>query len=626
MNSPATRRLRRHSWVWQRGKLVGHGRYGKVYAGILLTSATMVAVKQLRVLGLGDDDASSEEVALAKIEQEVTIGQSLCHPHVVRYLGAQRDGGIYNLFMEYLPMGSVRSLLQTFGPLDESIICVYISQLLRGLLYLHAAGIAHRDIKCANLLLSDSGCLKIADFGTAKATVFDAKAPSPDESNDELFATVGSVRNGIGSPFWMSPEIIRAELGADAWTKSDVWSVGCCVIEMATGEPPWNNFSNPLTAMFHIASETSTPALPSHLSPEAQAFVSACLVKDPAQRPTAAWLLQHPFFQPLPRSSSHFGWFPKDTPVPPSASEGDWYVYYDFRTDDYEYAYYVGGDGGYWVYRATGDWDWLPYASPIVIEIALWWLHAVRGFPEYLDAVVDADPFASVYTVTTPMPYASTLELSVEPPTPQPPSTYVRVLADYETTTEGELSLVEHDVLLVEAMEDNGWWLGAKADDPSQTGWFPCTYVEWIAVPAVVGVVRVLTPTDDSSAPLATAGDMVIVTDVADDQWVSGCTLDNDAPTGWLPVASVEWLPRVKCQWAYEATHEAELSLTPGDEIFIVGYDGSESVWWEGIVPTTRRRGWFPSSHVVGDDARADDIASDDADDVHVVDSDLFAL
>ena len=83
-------------------------------------------------------------------------------------------------------------MLQTFGPLDESIVCVYTSQLLRGLQYLHAIGLAHRDIKCANLLLSDSGCLKIADFGTAKASELD---PKDDEVDDELFATVGYVCN-----------------------------------------------------------------------------------------------------------------------------------------------------------------------------------------------------------------------------------------------------------------------------------------------------------------------------------------------------------------------------------------------------------------------------------------------
>ncbi|KDO23911.1 STE/STE11 protein kinase [Saprolegnia parasitica CBS 223.65] len=469
--------------VWQRGKLIGHGRFGKVYVGILLASATMVAVKQLRIQGhVYDDDevdtaaTHGAEVALAKIEQEAAIGQALRHPHIVQYYGAQREGGIYSLFMEYLPMGSVHSLLQTFGPLDESIVCVYTSQLLRGLQYLHAIGLAHRDIKCANLLLSDSGCLKIADFGTAKTSELD---PKDGEVDDELFATVGSVRDGIGSPFWMSPEIIRAELGADAWTKSDVWSVGCCVVEMVTGEPPWNTFSNPLTAMFHIASETSAPVLPSHLSPVAHDFVMACLTKDPAQRPTASMLLQHAF-------STRF----RETSVEPD-EPGAWYLYYDWTTNAYEYAYYIVDDGGYWVYRVHGAWDWLLFPLSSVVEIALWWLAAVRFLPP--DEVLwdDADPNASVYTVSSPVPYASMPELTTEEPhvpttsnpTPElaPDETidattsYVRVLADYATTTEGELALAEHELIVVKAMDDNGWWLGHKADDPSTAGWFPCT-------------------------------------------------------------------------------------------------------------------------------------------------------
>ncbi|KAH9184435.1 hypothetical protein AeNC1_013590 [Aphanomyces euteiches] len=99
-------------FVWQRGKLIGRGRYGKVYCGLHLSSATMMAVKQVRIRGCGLDEIEGtfvpvEEESIENIVQEIQIGLSLYHPHVVEYYGAEQDGNIYNIYMEYLPLGSV---------------------------------------------------------------------------------------------------------------------------------------------------------------------------------------------------------------------------------------------------------------------------------------------------------------------------------------------------------------------------------------------------------------------------------------------------------------------------------------------------------------------------------------
>lgn len=145
---------------------------------------------------------------------------------------------------------------------------VYVRDVVRGVVHLHKLGIAHRDLKCANLLLADDerGGVKIADFGTAKrANVEEVGGAIAEEEGDDqpletarcvsLYAVNGcwvayfdslmrlesirSVREGLGSAFWMAPELVRAEKGADSWRKADIWGVGCVLIEMATGRPPW---------------------------------------------------------------------------------------------------------------------------------------------------------------------------------------------------------------------------------------------------------------------------------------------------------------------------------------------------------------------------------------------------
>ncbi|KAG7394064.1 hypothetical protein PHYBOEH_005870 [Phytophthora boehmeriae] len=323
--------------VWQKGPGVGSGRFGQVSAALGLPSAELLAVKQIFIqeeLELGNDVSSlslQRVQSWEQIERELSILkllQSHDHPNVVRFVGSERYGPTVNLFMEYLPAGSLSKLLKEFGAFDEDMVRCYLRDVVRGVAHLHALGIAHRDLKCANLLLADDdrGGVKIADFGTAKlATVLDPDEFVEEDGNKRYamksarfalclrFALrhtsteidlkrssselVRSVREGLGSPFWMAPELVRAEKGADSWRKSDIWGIGCVAIEMATGRPPWENLSNPLTAMFHIASATAIPEFPAQLSPMGHDFLFRCFDKNPDTRAPITELLGHPFIR-----------------------------------------------------------------------------------------------------------------------------------------------------------------------------------------------------------------------------------------------------------------------------------------------------------------------------------------
>ncbi|KAM1250847.1 hypothetical protein ACFX13_034142 [Malus domestica] len=262
---------------WRKGELIGCGAFGRVYMGMNLDSGELLAVKQVLIAA----NSASKEKAQAHIkelEEEVKLLKNLSHPNIVRYLGTVREEDTLNILLEFVPGGSISSLLGKFGSFPEAVIRTYTNQLLLGLEYLHKNGIMHRDIKGANILVDNKGCIKLADFGASKQVV-------------EL-ATISGAKSMKGTPYWMAPEVI---LQTGHSFSADIWSVGCTVIEMATGKPPWSQQYQEVAALFHIGTTKSHPPIPEHLSFEAKDFLLKCLQKEPHLRSVASELLQHPF-------------------------------------------------------------------------------------------------------------------------------------------------------------------------------------------------------------------------------------------------------------------------------------------------------------------------------------------
>uniref|UniRef100_A0A5B6Z2A7 mitogen-activated protein kinase kinase kinase n=1 Tax=Davidia involucrata TaxID=16924 RepID=A0A5B6Z2A7_DAVIN len=262
---------------WRKGELIGCGAFGRVYMGMNLDSGELIAVKQVSIAA---SSASKEKTQahIRELEEEVKLLKNLSHPNIVRYLGTAREEESLNILLEFVPGGSISSLLGKFGSFPESVIRMYTKQLLLGLEYLHRNGIMHRDIKGANILVDNKGCIKLADFGASKKVV-------------EL-ATITGAKSMKGTPYWMAPEVI---LQTGHSFSADIWSVGCTVIEMATGKPPWSQQYQEVAALFHIGTTKSHPPIPEHLSVEAKDFLLKCLQKEPNIRTAASDLLQHPF-------------------------------------------------------------------------------------------------------------------------------------------------------------------------------------------------------------------------------------------------------------------------------------------------------------------------------------------
>ncbi|NXP12523.1 M3K19 kinase, partial [Thinocorus orbignyianus] len=264
--------------MWTRGEVLGKGAYGTVYCG-LTSQGQLIAVKQV-VLDTSDQLTTEKEYQ--KFHEEVDLLKTLKHVNIVTYLGTCLEDNILSIFMEFVPGGSISSIINRFGPLPEIVFCKYTQQILQGVAYLHDNCVVHRDIKGNNVMLMPNGVVKLIDFGCARRLAW----VSLSGTQSEMLKSVH------GTPYWMAPEVIN-ESGYGR--KSDIWSVGCTVFEMATGKPPLASM-NRIAAMFYIGAHRGLmPSLPERFSGTAVDFVRACLTRDQRARPSALQLLDHPF-------------------------------------------------------------------------------------------------------------------------------------------------------------------------------------------------------------------------------------------------------------------------------------------------------------------------------------------
>ena len=186
--------------------------------------------------------------------------------------------------MEHVSGGTIASLLKKFGVFEESVFRRYTSQIIDAVTYLHANNVVHRDIKGSNMMVTTTGLIKLIDFGTAKKTTEDLVTPLSAMKLDY------SIK---GTPYWMAPEVVQ--MTGEPTCKADIWSIGCTVIEMATGSPPYFHLQ-PMSALFTIGSiEKPSPRLPDEFSETAKDFVNKCLIKSMHRRPSALELGRHRF-------------------------------------------------------------------------------------------------------------------------------------------------------------------------------------------------------------------------------------------------------------------------------------------------------------------------------------------
>ncbi|KAJ7811097.1 kinase-like domain-containing protein [Mycena olivaceomarginata] len=210
--------------------------------------------------------------------------KDLHHPNLIEYLGLEETGDVLSIFMEYVG-GSIRANVRQYGALDADVVKSFTSQILDGLIYLHAKGLIHGALKSSNILVEPTGTCKIEGLCCSETQIRDNSRAIP------------------GAIFWTAPEIIKTQYKAYD-SKADIWSLGCIVLEMVTGKRPWFN-TEAVAVMFKLYQQTLRPHPLDdlELDPVAADLMEKCLTLKPEDRLSAVELKQHRYLGLSPEHS-----------------------------------------------------------------------------------------------------------------------------------------------------------------------------------------------------------------------------------------------------------------------------------------------------------------------------------
>ncbi|KAJ1932292.1 hypothetical protein EC988_009505 [Linderina pennispora] len=228
------------------------------------------------------------EEAIRMMHTEVELLKDLDHENIVQLLGFEITGGLMSMFLEYVPGGTVHSLVQQHGPLPEPVVHSFLRQIVAGLQYLHDRGILHRDIKGPNILVDETGTCKISDFGISRRVDYD---PAKQQAADDKKKQQKNLR-AVGTVPFMAPEVARKHVYSAG---ADIWALGCVTLQMWSGQQAWAGYQEP--QIFFKLANGLAPPFPDDLTEAGLEFCKRCFVSTPDKRAAAAELAEMEFAQ-----------------------------------------------------------------------------------------------------------------------------------------------------------------------------------------------------------------------------------------------------------------------------------------------------------------------------------------
>ncbi|KRX01163.1 Protein kinase-like domain [Pseudocohnilembus persalinus] len=303
---------------WKEGQHLGSGSFGQVILGMNLDTGELMAIKQINRRDIPCTNEEEKKEMIEALELEIELYKGLSHPNIVQYMGTTKSKETLNIFLEYVAQGSISYLLQKYQQFNEQLAKVYMQKILLGLEYLHSHKVVHRDIKGANVLVDNEGICKLAgNIIYSDLVIFNLISK---KLKKLLYLDFGSCKRIYNTPKegqleqikgtvnWMAPEVIKQQ---NVGRFSDIWSIGCTLLEMLTGKMPYHQYKNPIIAMYQIGKGENPPEIPENLSSDVKDFLNQCFQFVPEKRPNVRQLLKHPYIVGNKNKPSNISFFDK---------------------------------------------------------------------------------------------------------------------------------------------------------------------------------------------------------------------------------------------------------------------------------------------------------------------------